>query len=202
MRKPIPIWVQAVGGLFVGLIAVIGFALVNQTHNFAGTVLEPPKAMYNFQLQGPDERPVKLSDFRGKYVLVFFGYTSCPDVCPTTLKDLTGVLKQLGAESSQMQVLFISVDPEKDTVKRLSTYIKQFDSRIIGLTGTLEDIQLTAKEYGIFFEKKPFGTEGGYTVDHTATLLLLDPSGSLRVAYPYGTSYKEVAADIRYLLSK
>ena len=201
MRKPIPIWVQAVAGLVVGLIAVIGFALANQTHTFAGTVLEPPKEMYQFQLKGPEDRIVRLTDYRGKYVLVFFGYTSCPDVCPTTLKDLASILKALGDQASQVQVLFISVDPEKDTTKRLSGFIKQFDSRIIGLSGSMEDIQLTAKEYGIFFEKKPFGTEGGYTVDHTATLMLLDPNGSLRVAYPYGTSSNEVAADIRYLLA-
>ncbi len=201
MRKPIPMWVQAVAGLVVGLIAVIGFALANQTHTFAGTVLEPPKEMYQFQLKGPEDRIVRLTDYRGKYVLVFFGYTSCPDVCPTTLKDLSSILKALGDQANQVQVLFISVDPEKDTTKRLSGFIKQFDSRIIGLSGSLEDIQLTTKEYGIFFEKKPFGTEGGYTVDHTATLMLLDPQGGLRVAYPYGTSSNEVAADIRYLLA-
>lgn len=202
MQKPIPMWVQAVAGLLVGLIAVIGFALANQTHTFAGTVLEPPKEMYDFQLKGPEDRVVRLSDFRGKYVLVFFGYTSCPDVCPTTLKELSGILKVLGDKADQVQTLFISVDPEKDTAKRLSGFIKQFDSRIMGLSGSMEDIQLTAKEYGIFFEKRPFGTEGAYSVDHTATLMLLDPNGGLRVAYPYGTSYKEIAADVRYLLSQ
>jgi protein SCO1/2 len=202
MQKSIPLWIQAVAGLLVGLIVVIGFALANQTHKFAGTLLEQPKEMFNFQLKGPEDRLVRLSDYRGKYVLVFFGYTSCPDVCPTTLKDLAGILKELGNQADKVQVLFISVDPEKDTPKRLSGFIKQFDSRILGLSGSLQDIQLTAKEYGIFFEKKPFGTEGGYSVDHTATLMLLDPNGGLRVAYPYGTSYQEIAADIRYLLSQ
>jgi protein SCO1/2 len=202
MPKSIPTWVQAVAGLLVGLIAVIGFALANQTHSFAGTLLETPKEMYDFVLKGPEDRVVRLSDFRGKYVLVFFGYTSCPDVCPTTLKELANILKDLGKQAEQVQAVFISVDPEKDTPKRLNGFIKQFDSRIIGLSGSMDDILLTTKEYGIFFEKKPFGTEGGYSVDHTATMMLLDQNGGLRVAYPYGTSARDIAADIKYLLSQ
>jgi len=188
--------------MLVGLAAVIFFALANRQHQFAGTVLEPPKEMYDFKLRGPEDRWVSLSDYRGKYVLVFFGYTSCPDVCPTTLKELADIMKNLDKRADQVQPLFISVDPEKDTARRLNAFIQQFDSRIVGLSGTPEEIQQTAKEYGIFYEKKPFGTEGGYTVDHTATLMLLDPNGGLRVAYPYGTSSKAIAADISYLLSQ
>ena len=202
MQKSVPMWAQAVAGLLVGLLAVIGFTLANQTHKFAGTLLEPPKPMYNFKLQGPEERYFQLSDFNNKYKLVFFGYTSCPDVCPTTLKEMATVLKDLGGKADQVQVLFISVDPEKDTPKRINAFIQQFDSRIMGLSGTPEDIQTTAKEYGIFYEKKPFGTQGAYTVDHTATLMLLDRSGSMQVAYPYGTSARLIASDISYLLSR
>ena len=187
-------------GLLVGVGAVLILALSNQSHSYAGTVIETPKAMYNFQLQGPEDRLIKLSDYRGKYVLLFFGYTSCPDVCPATLRDLAGVLKQLGNKADQVQILFISVDPEKDTSKRLAGYIKQFDTRIIGLTGSLADIQQTAREYGIFFQKVPSGTEGAYTVDHTATTMLLDTSGDLRIAYPYGITSKQIAEDIAYML--
>ena len=200
MRKPIPMWIQAMAGLLVGVGAVLILALSNQSHSYAGTVIETPKAMYNFQLQGPEDRLIKLSDYRGKYVLLFFGYTSCPDVCPATLRDLAGVLKQLGNKADQVQILFISVDPEKDTSKRLAGYIKQFDTRIIGLTGSLADIQQTAREYGIFFQKVPSGTEGAYTVDHTATTMLLDTSGDLRIAYPYGITSKQIAEDITYML--
>ena len=184
----------------VVLLAALALPCMAAEVPFRTGALEPPGPAPEFTLRSDTGKTVRLRDWRGNVVLLFFGYTSCPDVCPTTLRDLAGVLKQLGGKADQIQILFITVDPEKDTSKRLTGYIRQFDPRITGLTGSLADIQQTAKEYGIFFQKVPFGTEGAYTVDHTATTMLLDPTGSLRVAYPYGTTPKQIAGDIEYLL--
>lgn len=202
MNKSIPVWLQATAGLLIGLLAVIGYALVTRPHSFSGTVLETPKPAYDFSLVGPNAQKVHLSDSSGKMRVIFFGYTSCPDVCPTTLADLSRVLKLLGNQADQVQVLFISVDPEKDTPQRLSDYLSQFDTRMTGLSGSLDDIRTTAKEYNIFFEKKPFGDQGGYTVDHTAVIFLIDPAGNLRIIFPSGTKPPDIAADISYLLGK
>jgi protein SCO1 len=202
MNKSIPIWLQATAGLLIGLLAVIGYSLVTRPHSFSGTVLETPKAAYDFSLTGPNDQKVHLSDSSGKMRVIFFGYTSCPDVCPTTLADLSRVLKLMGGKADQVQVLFISVDPEKDTPQRINEYLKQFDTRMIGLSGTLEDITTTAKEYNIYFEKKPFGDQGGYTVDHTAVIFLIDQVGNTRIIFPYGTQPPDIASDISYLLGK
>jgi protein SCO1 len=200
MNKSIPVWLQAAAGLLIGVLAVIGYALLTRPHTFAGTVLETPQTAYDFNLVGPGDQRVSLSDSTGKMRVIFFGYTSCPDVCPTTMADLTRVLKLLGNKAGQVQVLFVSVDPEKDTPKRLSGYLSQFDARITGLSGSLAEIQTTAKEYGVFFEKKPFGEQGGYTVDHTAMIFLINPEGKMVMVFPYGTKPADIASDISYLL--
>jgi protein SCO1 len=202
MNKSIPVWLQAVAGLFIGVLAVVGYSLATRPHSFSGTVLETPQPAYNFSLAGPNSQTFHLSDSSGKMRVIFFGYTSCPDVCPTTLADLSRVLKLLGNQADQVQVLFISVDPEKDTPQRISDYLKQFDTRMIGLTGTLADISNAAKEYNIYFEKKPFGDQGGYTIDHTAVIFLIDPAGNLRIIYPYGTKPPDIVSDISYMLGK
>lgn len=198
--KSIPMWLQVAAGVLIGLLAVVGYSLATRPHTFAGTLLETPKEAYDFNLVGAGNQRVRLSDSSGKMRVIFFGYTSCPDVCPTTLNDLARTLKLLGNKADNVQVLFISVDPEKDTPQRITGYLKQFDPHISGLTGTLAEIQATAKEYGIFFEKKPFGTEGGYTVDHTAMIFLVDAQGKMVLIFPYGSKPPDMAADISYLM--
>ena len=200
--KSVPVWLQAVVGLFIGVLAVIGYGIITRPHTFSGTVLETPQPAYNFSLVGPNDQKVRLSDSNGKMRVIFFGYTSCPDVCPTTLADLARMLKLMGSQADQVQVLFISVDPEKDTPQLIKGYLSQFDSRMIGVSGTLDDIHTTAREYNIFFEKKPTSYPGGYTIDHTAIIFLIDPAGNLRMIFPYGTKPPDMAADISYLLGK
>ncbi len=193
-------WGLAAGGVILGAAAVVYLSSLFMPHMFAGNQITSPQPAYNFTLAGPAGQDYQLSDFHGKVVLIFFGYTSCPDVCPTTMKELAGVLKDLGDTAAQVQVLMISVDPEKDSAERLAGYLKGFDARMIGLSGSLEQIQQVASEYGVYFEKKPYGDNGGYLVDHSAYVFLIDQRGDEQVIYPFGSRARDIAVDIRYVL--
>ena len=142
-----------------------------------------------------------LADFRGKVVVLFFGYTHCPDVCPTTLAELAQVMKTLGADADRVQVLFVTVDPERDTPAILSQYVPAFDPRFLGLYGDAAATQRTAKEFKVFYEIRKGATPGEYTVDHSAGTYVIDTKGRLRLFVAYdriGTD--DLAADIRTLL--
>ena len=133
-------------------------------------------------LTGHDGRPRTLADFRGKLVVLFFGFTHCPDICPTTLADMAGVMKALGADAARVQVLFVTVDPERDTAGLLAKYVPAFDASFLGLTGNPAAVQAAAKEFKIFYEKRPGGAPGAYTVDHSGQSYVLDAQGRLRFA--------------------
>lgn len=195
-------WTLPVAGLVIGLAAVIILWDLVRPHTFAGTVMQSPQPAYSFTLTGPGDQPVSLEDLRGKVVLLFFGYTSCPDVCPTTLYEMRAMLDALGNRAAQAQVVFVSVDPEKDTPQRMQAYLANIDSkeRLLGLTGDLDTLNEIAAQYGIFFQKRIISETGAYLIDHTATVLLVDGEGYLRVVYPYGTSGEAIAADVRYIL--
>jgi protein SCO1/2 len=194
-------WTWPVLGLVVGLISVIGFGFYLRPHQFGGTILQSPRPAYNFTFTGPQEKSVSLTDFKGKVVLLFFGYTSCPDVCPTTLQKLHDTMNVLGKQSDNVQVIMVSVDPEKDTFQRINGYLSMFDPTFIGLTGNLDDITVAASQYGVYFEKHPYNEKGAYTVDHTATVELIDPKGFLRVIYPFNATSNSIANDVSYIIS-
>lgn len=152
-----------------------------------------------FSLTDPTGKARTLDDFRGKVVVVFFGYTRCPDVCPTTLAELKAVKEQLGGEGNRLQVLFITVDPERDTPKLLADYVPAFDPSFLGLYGDLAATARVAKEFRVFYQKVPGKTPDSYTVDHTAGSYVFDPQGRLRLFARYGNA-ANLAADIRTLL--
>ncbi len=132
--------------------------------------------------------------------MLFFGYTFCPDVCPTTLNELAQAMEILGKKSSQVQVIFVSVDPERDTPEHLAEYVSLFDPNFIGATASEEQLASLATLYGIYYEKEESNTDGGYLVSHTATVLVIDKKGYLKLLLPYGTSAEAIAADVAYLL--
>ena len=142
-----------------------------------------------------------LADFRGKVVTVFFGYTMCPDVCPTTLVEMAEVMKLLGKDADRVQVLFITVDPERDTPALLAQYVPAFDARFLGLHGTPEEIDRVAKEFRIIHQKVAGSRPGLYTVDHTANNFVFDPQGRLRLVVKHGQGAAPLAEDIRKLLA-
>ena len=151
-------------------------------------------------LTGHDGKPRTLADFRGKAVLVFFGFTHCPDVCPTTLADAAGALKKLGADAARVQVLFVTVDPERDTQEVLAKYVPAFDPRFLGLRGDLDATRAVAKEFKVYFEKRPGQTPGSYSMDHSAQSFVIDPEGRLRLLVKHDRIAADLAEDLRTLL--
>jgi protein SCO1 len=165
-------------------------------------MLDQPRPTSDFTLQSSDGgAPMSLSDFRGQYVLLYFGYTYCPDVCPLTMNDLAAMAGELGERRMEnVQVIFISVDPDRDTPEHLASYLPHFHPDFLGMTGAVEDIQPVASQFGIFFQSHGGPGEGGYLVDHTSSVTLIDPQGRVRMVFPYGVSGAEMAQDLRYLM--
>ena len=144
-------------------------------------------------------KPRTLADFRGKVVVLFFGYVRCPDVCPTTLFELKSVVEQLGEEGKRVQVLFVTVDPERDTRELLAQYVPAFQPDFLGLYGDQEQTARTAKEFKVFYQKVPGSRPDNYSVDHTTGSYVFDPSGRIRLLVGH-TQAGTLAADIRTLL--
>lgn len=145
-------------------------------------------------------RPVTLADFRGKVVTVFFGFTHCPDACPATLAEMAKVMQELGPDGDKVQVLFITVDPERDTAGVLRQYVPSFHASFLGLHGDADAVARTAKEFKIFYQKQPL-PGGGYTVDHSAGTYVYDRQGRLRLFAQYGRGGAAILHDIRILLA-
>jgi len=156
----------------------------------------------DFRLIDHTGRPRTLADFRGKVVVLFFGYTHCPDVCPTTLSQLAATMQKLGPDAARVQVLFVTVDPERDTADLLARYVPAFNASFLGLYGDATATAETAKEFKILYQKQPGPNPGGYTVDHSAGTYLFDPQGRLRVFESYGQGPDVFAHDIRALLQE
>jgi protein SCO1/2 len=147
-------------------------------------------------------RPRRLEEFRGKAVVVFFGYTHCPDVCPTTLADVAQAMRRLGADADRVQVLFVTVDPERDTQEALAKYVPAFDAHFLGLRGDLEATRRAAQEFKVYFEKRPGKTPGEYSIDHSAQSYVIDPRGRLRLFVRQERIAADLAADLRVLLKE
>lgn len=142
-----------------------------------------------------------IADFKGKVVVVFFGYTHCPDLCPTTMADLAGAMKQLGPDAEKVQVLFVTVDPERDTRELLAKYVPAFYPSFLGMYGDADATAKAAQEFKVIYEKQPGKTPGSYTMDHSAGTYLFDPQGRLRLFAGYGQPAATFAHDIKLLLA-
>jgi protein SCO1/2 len=144
-------------------------------------------------------KPRTLADFQGKVVVVFFGFTQCPDVCPTTLAEMAKVVNELGTDGARVQVLFVSVDPERDTRELLRQYVTAFHPSFLGMVGDAEATARTAKEFKVYVQKQP-AKNGGYSVDHSAGTFIIDPQGRLRLFVQHGAAAQVLLNDIRLLL--
>jgi len=154
----------------------------------------------DFQLTDHNGHPRSLSDFRGKVVAVFFGFTHCPDVCPTTLAELAQTVKRLGAGGDEVQILFITVDPARDTQKVLAQYVPAFDPRFLGLYGDPATTAKVAAAYKVFFAPQPPNASGNYTVDHSAAIFVIDRRGRPRLVMGAGRTVSGMVHDIKLLL--
>jgi len=141
-----------------------------------------------------------MSDFKGKAVVLFFGYTHCPDVCPTTMSDLKNAMKLLGDKSDQVQVLFVTVDPARDTQEVLAQFVPSFDKRFIGMRGNAQETKETLENFKIFYSKVEGKSENDYTIDHSAGMYAFDKAGKIRLYMAYGMKPAEIASDVSKLL--
>jgi len=186
--------------LFVitGLLLTAGCTEKPEAPRFKLTDVTGASFGKDFALTDHNGQRRTLADFKGKVVTLFFGFTHCPDVCPTTLGEMAVVMKELGADAGRLQVLFVTVDPERDTAEVLKRYVPAFHPSFLGLTGNTEDIARTAKEFKIFFQKQNL-PNGGYTMDHSAGTYILDGEGRLRLFAQYGIGAPALLHDIRLL---
>ncbi len=168
---------------------------------FNGVDITGAEYARSFSLTDHTGQPRTLADFKGKVVVVFFGYTQCPDVCPTTMAELAEVKRTLGAEGERLQGVFITVDPERDTPEILKAYVTGFDPSFVALRGSAEQTLATAKEFKVFYAKAPSKGGGGYTVDHTAGAFVIDATGRVRLFTRYGSGSQALAQDLKRLFA-
>jgi protein SCO1/2 len=199
MKKLLPVLVAACA-LTVSLAACDKLP-GKQKESFQNTDVTGLDYAKGFTLTDHTGKPRTLADFKGKAVVVFFGYTQCPDVCPTTMAEMASVMQKLGPLADQVQVLFITLDPERDTQELLANYVPAFDKRFIGLRGTPEQTAKTAKEFKVFYSKVPGTDPGSYTIDHTAGSYVFDRDGRLRLFIRHGQGPDPIVHDLRQLLS-
>jgi protein SCO1 len=169
---------------------------------FRNTDITGADCCKDFRLTDHNGKVRTLADFRGKAVVMFFGYTQCPDVCPTTMLEMKAVLQQLGADAQRVQVLFVTVDPERDTRELLSSYVPAFDPSFLGLYGDMEGTAKTAKEFRVYYQKQPGSTPSSYTMDHTAGSYVFDPQGRVRLFVRHGDGGANLVADLRTVLKQ
>ena len=155
----------------------------------------------DFDLPDAQGQRRRLADFKGRVVVVFFGFTHCPDVCPTTMAELAAVKAALGADGDRMQGIFITVDPERDTPELLRAYLGNFDKSFVALRGTDEETKALAKHFKVFYAKVPGKTEGNYTIDHTAGSYVFDAKGSVRLFTRHGAGADALKSDLQLLLN-
>ena len=188
-------------GALCHLVAVLLLAMLQACSGdkpkFAGIDLTDTKKDVQFTLSDVNGKERTLEDFRGSYVMLFYGFTQCPDVCPTTLGRAVEVRKKLGADAAKLRVVFVSVDPDRDTPELLRNYLQAFDPEFVGLRGTGEQTKVAAKALNVFFEKVPTG--GSYTINHTALTYIFDPQGRLLVADRGNMRIQFLDLDGRYL---
>ena len=181
--------------LWLSLAAAVNAA---DDANLKAGVFTPARDAPDFTLSGSDGAKLQLRDYRGKVVLLAFGFTSCPDVCATTLAVLARARSQLGRDGNEVKVVYVTVDPERDDAKRMRRYLAAFDPTFIGGTGTADKLAAVRKEYGIAADKKPAGA--GYVVAHSSYTYLIDRAGKLRALMPYGHTAEDYVHDLRILL--
>jgi len=161
---------------------------------------EPPRMAPELGLAGSDGKPLELARYRGKVVALGFGYTSCPEICPTTLSRLAKARQSLGAVGRDLQVIYVTVDPERDDAKRMRAFLGNFDATFVGGTGTPAQLAKVYRDYGVTAVKHPGGTPGTYGMEHSSFVYLIDRAGRIRAMVPYGEAPEDVAHDAALLL--
>lgn len=179
------------------LVALLGQQWLNR-HTYQGILLQADEPVADFVLDSTRGEPLQLSDLRGQYVLLFFGYTSCPDICPLTMVELAQTKRLLGAQAAEVQVVLVTVDPANDTIDRMTEYLALFDESFLGMTGSPEALGAVASQFGIYFAESQQSTTGG--IDHTSSVAVIDPAGYLRLIFAPSMPSSVMAADLQALM--
>jgi len=187
--------------LFLALL-LVGWRVFASPYRYQGSLIDPPPPAADFSLTDQSGQPFRLSDQRGKVVLIFFGYTHCPDVCPITLTDFRRIKEALGNKAEKVTFVFITVDPERDSVERLKAHLGNYDPAIIGLTGTRAELEPVWKSYGVYQAQRDEGSAAGYLVDHTARTYLIDPQGNWRLTYAFEMDHSAIIKDVQHILAE
>ncbi len=169
-------------------------------HRFRSTDITGANYGKTLELRDTSGRQRSLADFKGKVVVLFFGFTQCPDVCPTTLGQVSAALKELGADAARVQVVFVTLDPERDTPALIAQYLAAFNSDFLGLSGDLDATRAVAKEFKVFFEKRAGSSPGRYSIDHSSQTYVIDAKGRLRLFVRHERLGEDLVTDIRTLL--
>ena len=191
-----------IGVVFGLAIALAGWFSLNQNYTYQGVLIDPPARAADFEINDQYGNPFRLSDQRGKLVLLFFGYTNCPDVCPITLAEFKQIKSQLGERSDRVHFVFITVDPERDTTEKIAAYLEHFDTEFIGLTGERETLEEIWQAYGVYQARINGSSAAGYLVDHTARTYAIDTHGNWRLNYPFGMETEKLYQDVLHLLEE
>ncbi len=190
----------AVGAL-LGWVVMMGLASL-RPYQLRGSVIDSSAPAPEIVLAATDGSTYSLRERQGRVVLIFFGYTSCPDVCPATLSEMREVRKALGERAADVDMLFITVDPARDSLERMGKYVSLFDPAILGLTGSPEALEAVYRAYGVTVEFQTETTAAGYLVTHSSRVYVVDRAGKLRLTYPFGTVVDDIVQDVRYLLKE
>ena len=185
-----------------GLLLVLALAACAKApEKFNNTDLTGLDYAKDFALTDHNGKPRTLADFKGKLVVIFFGYTQCPDVCPTTMVEMANVMKLMGPDAEKVQVLFVTIDPQRDTQALLANYVPNFDKSFLGLYGDAAATAKVAKEFKVFYQKAEGKTPDSYTMDHTAGSYVFDTQGRMRLFLRHGQGAEAVAHDLKILLN-
>lgn len=187
------------------MITVVGIVfgfVIERPYTFRGSVIDPAVPAPEFSLLSSQGGVYRLGSRTGKFILIFFGYTHCPDVCPTTLYEMKEIKARLKDKAENIEFVFITVDPERDTQEQLTRYLASFDGSFFGLTGTNEQLEMVWKDYGVYREIQETDNSLGYLVDHTSRLYLINSQGELMMTYLYETTLDEIVSDLNHLIKK
>ena len=186
----------------LALVLLVWAAAFARPYELHGSEITTEVQAPAVNLTRADGSPFRISALKGKIVLLFFGFTSCPDVCPTTLADFKRVKADLGEKADQLAFIFITVDPQRDTPEGAQAYVAGFDPQFIGLSGSETELEPVWQGYGVYRKVTESGSAASYEVDHSSRVYLVDSTNRLRVTYPYGTPVEDLTADIRFLLKE
>lgn len=188
-------------GVTIGLaLTLVSWRFLSGPYTYHGSVINPPAPAADFQLTDQYGQAFHLSGQRGKVVLLFFGYTHCPDVCPLTLAQYKQIKDQLGSQAQDVQFVFITIDPERDTADQMKTYLAKFDPAILGLTGDQAALQDVWGKYGVYVSKDSSGNFSDPLIDHTAEIYAIDGQGNWRMTFPTGMESYDIVQDVTHMI--